>query len=108
MRKRIELTPLGPVAGASTILARLFPDYWRATSRRFGLTAYGRTVSEAKTRLFQTTHTERVNRQAATYTEYRARKTPGAGPTGPPTCGFTACLKCHPRVKTHLTLTLFH
>jgi hypothetical protein len=37
---------------------------YRATSRRFGISAYGRTVAEAKQRLFLTMRAEQSNRGA--------------------------------------------
>lgn len=37
------------------------PDLWRADSARFAISAYGRTVAEAKQRLFLMTGIEREN-----------------------------------------------
>lgn len=41
------------------------PVLWVATSRRYGVTAYGRTVAEAKQRLFLTRQAEYRNCYAA-------------------------------------------
>ena len=56
MTKRIELM-CPPGQNATT-------NFWRATSRRFGVTAYGRSISEAKQRLFVTVQVEKSNRGA--------------------------------------------
>lgn len=54
MTKLIELHSLtNDRSGDST--------YWRATSRRYAVTAYGRTVAEAKERLFLTRQAEYRN-----------------------------------------------
>jgi hypothetical protein len=55
MRKPITLIHV-PCSEASGL--------YRATSRRFGVTAYGRTVSEAKHRLFVTRQVDNSNRLA--------------------------------------------
>jgi len=64
--KRIELIGL-PVNRFPTGHPRCLyggSTLWRATSRRFGVTAYGRTAQEAKQRLFITTVVEQSNRGA--------------------------------------------
>lgn len=64
MRKRIELTLLRS-APRTLDWAKDALELWKATSRRFGVSAYGRTIQEAKRRLFITTEVERRNRALA-------------------------------------------
>lgn len=56
LSRPIQLTPVRPLT---------VPPVWRATSRRYGVSAYGRTVSEAKQRLFITSMIESCNRFTA-------------------------------------------
>lgn len=59
MAKRIE------VIGIQLLRGPAVEPFYRATSRRYGVTAYGRTVSEAKSRLFLTRQAEYRNLFAA-------------------------------------------
>lgn len=43
------------------------PVMWMATSTRYGVSAYGRTVAEAKTRLFLTVLADKKNRCAVKF-----------------------------------------
>lgn len=74
MTKRIILEGILPSTALSAPLpagVRPHPfvvSCWRATSIRYGVSAYGRSPQEAKQRLFRTTRVEILNR-------YRAEET---------------------------------
>lgn len=80
------------------------PVLWMATSNRYGVSAYGPTVAEARRRLFHARHSEQLNRCAAEFTRIRALpnvflNSPGPGPLGPVTCGhWRTCKVCYPGV----------